>query len=356
MIKVYFTELLGFSFVPLIQTYKDQERFNKNTPYIKNVLDSISDTFVERVERVDEADFILFPHYYFHVRNEERYIADVLALAEKNGKKVLLFLFEDEIYDLKWPNTIIFRSSINRTEMASNEFSLPPVVADLSEGRNVKPLRRPLVPVVGFVGWAGFNSTKRAIKAYIKNLFITFIALFNEPLFLARNQQGIFLRRYLLKLMKNDSRVNDASIVRTAYAGFTRDFTADLVKKQREEYIDNMITSHFTLAPRGDGNFSQRFFECLSVGRFPILVDTDSALPLSDVIPYERFVVMVPYQERSKTVDYVIDFVKGLSDEEFIKRQEEAKFYFDKYLSVKGYYTYLFIEENIKNYTNGRAL
>ncbi len=352
MIKVYFNELLGRSLVPLIQTYADQKAFNRNNYYIKNVLDSITTQFVERVNTVEESDYILFPHYYYHVRNEHSYISSVLELAQKSNKKVLLFVFEDEIYHLPWPNTIIFRSSVNKSEMGSHELSLPPVVADLSVGRNARPLNKPTLPVVGFVGWAGFNNRKRAIKAGIKNVIIRILALFNEPLYLAREQQGIFLRRYLLKLISKDVRIKDASIVRSAYAGFTRDFSPELISRQREEYIENMITSHFTMAPRGDGNFSQRFFECLSVGRFPVLVDTDSALPLSDVIPYERFVVIVPYEERAKTVDYILDFVNGLSDIEFIKRQEEAKFYFDTYLSVEGYYSYLFREENIKKYTH----
>ncbi len=356
MIKVYFKELPEYSLVPLIQTLKDHTKYNKNVAYIKDVLDAISQQFVVRVATVEEADFILFPHYYSHLLDRHAYFDETIELSQEHQKKILLFLFEDEIYNIDWPNTLIFRSSINRTEMKPYEFSLPPIVADLSKGRTVLPLPKPSVPIVGFVGWAGFNNKKRALKAYVKNLVIRLIALFTGPLYLARNQQGIFLRRYLLKLVAKDIRVKDASIVRTAYAGFTRDFSVEIVQKQREEYIENMIHSHFTLSPRGDGNFSQRFFECLSVGRFPVLVDTDTALPLQDIIPYERFVVMVPYEARAKTIDYIINFMQALDDEEFIKRQEEAKYYFDMYLSVEGYYSYLFTQEKIRDYLGSRTI
>jgi hypothetical protein len=59
----------------------------------------------------------------------------------------------------------------------------------------------------------------------------------------------------------------------------------------KADFWENMQQNQFALAPRGAGNFSMRFYQALSVGRIPVLINTDMALPFSDLIPWKDFIV-----------------------------------------------------------------
>ena len=44
---------------------------------------------------------------------------------------------------------------------------------------------------------------------------------------------------------------------------------------------------------RGAGNFSYRFYEALSFGRIPILIDTDTLLPLQTKIEWSEHIIIL---------------------------------------------------------------
>ena len=82
----------------------------------------------------------------------------------------------------------------------------------------------------------------------------------------------------------------------------TRDFWGRSVKKAnvhstrdelRAEFVDNIVQNIYTMCVRGAGNFSLRFFEVLSAGRIPLIIDTDLPLPMTDVIDYKKFCVFI---------------------------------------------------------------
>ena len=79
------------------------------------------------------------------------------------------------------------------------------------------------------------------------------------------------------------------------------------------------------MAPKGNGNGSIRFYEALSLGRFPVLIDTDCVLPLAEVINYNDFVVKVEYNNLSNLEDRIVKFYKSLTNEDFLRRQHLAR-------------------------------
>jgi hypothetical protein len=105
----------------------------------------------------------------------------------------------------------------------------------------------------------------------------------------------------------------------------------------REEYIQNIVNSDFVLAPKGDANFSSRFYETLSLGRIPVLIDTDMVLPFADAIAYDEFVVRVPFADIAHTGDYILKFYESHSDAEWQEAGKKARAAYEQYLRFDRY-------------------
>ena len=59
-----------------------------------------------------------------------------------------------------------------------------------------------------------------------------------------------------------------------------------------EQFENNMINSHFNICNRGNGNFSMRFYQTLSCGRIPILLNTDMVLPFENEINWNDIIII----------------------------------------------------------------
>lgn len=348
MIKVYFEEIEGQRLVPLVYTYgKHNEQHNKNVPFIKKTLGEIKEHFVERVSDPEEANFVLVPHTLSDARRKEGYLQAVRKLAQEHHKNVLLFSFEDKYVSVDWPEAITFRVSGYESKRKNNEFSLPYIVEDFLAESTLSVRRIPTVPVVGFVGWGRFDSLYQSLRSHTRD-FITCV-----PLFLGGEKnigvyrKGLLLRMQMIRALQSSSVVKANFIIRDTYGGNAKTLGKDNVKSAREEFLQNMIDSDTTLSLRGEANASQRFFECLSMGRFPLVVDTDMSFPLANVIPYDELVIKVPYADRKKIDKYIVDFFSTLNNKEYERRQQKARECFVKYLSVNGFYNYLFRDEKI---------
>lgn len=99
---------------------------------------------------------------------------------------------------------------------------------------------------------------------------------------------------------------------------------------------------------RGGGNFSVRFYEALAMGRIPILIDTDSSLPLSDVIQWKDHVVWVPYKDRNRVDTILIDFHNRLKKEEFEDLQLRNRKLWEDYLRYGSFFKKMIEREKSK--------
>ena len=89
-----------------------------------------------------------------------------------------------------------------------------------------------------------------------------------------------------------------------------------------------MLDSSFSLCIRGNGNFSYRFYEALSFGRIPILIDTDVELPFESIINWKDHIIFIK-------PDMIKDIGK-IIDECTISPIENRKLWC-KYFSAEGY-------------------
>jgi hypothetical protein len=294
---------------------------------------------IELTDQPAAADFFLVPHNYFNLKNSGSYLGDFLNKAKNHGKRAIIFAYGDSAADLNLPEAAIFRTSQYGFRKKPNEIMMPGYVEDLADSVLCRPRSKTNRPVVGFCGWADFKNWETRLKYYAKILL--------GPRGLER--QGLYYRRRALKILAGSGKVTTNFIIRKSYSGHSQ--TIELSPQQaRSEYLANILGSDLVLCVKGDGNFSYRFYETLSLGRLPLFVDTDCPLPLDDLIPYRDFVLAVNWQDLPRVGDLVASYFSDLTAEAYLEKQRLAREVFEKYLRIDKYFEFMFGQKQIYNY------
>ena len=154
-------------------------------------------------------------------------------------------------------------------------------------------------------------------------------------------KRGIYWRRLAMRALEHSPLVKTNFIVRRSFSGALR--TIELPPAQaRKEYIDSIRHTDFVLAPKGDGNYSNRFIETLSMGRIPVVIDTDIVLPFEDLIAYEKIMVRVPMNRVNNIAAYIREFYDSLTEEEWEERQHLARTVYEQYLRQDQFFNHYF--------------
>ena len=107
------------------------------------------------------------------------------------------------------------------------------------------------------------------------------------------------------------------------------------------DFITNLRESDYALCVKGDENASFRFYEALSMGRIPLLLDTECVLPLQDIIDYRSFCVIVDWRDADRIGEKLLAFHEQVSAEEFEAMQRRAREAFVEYLRMDSFTPYL---------------
>lgn len=341
MITVYIHKLLAFSYLPIL--YPNLGNRVKNTAiFTKKAFQNFTEKFVEITRDIEKADFLLIPHDYPYIMHEKSYIDEFISLSDTYNKKIIVFYYGDYHEQPDIPNAIFFRTSQYKNKKLPNEIMMPAYAENLSKDKEISIRKKSEKPTVGFCGWAGLKNGKQKMKYVLKNLLIDMECFFqNEDRSVYK--QGLFFRKKALNILLKSKHIISNFIIRKSYSGHAQ--TIDISPEvAREEFIQNIINSDFSLAIKGDGNYSDRFYEILSLGRIPVLVDTDCVLPFEDMINYDAFVLRVPYKEISNIDNIVTSFYNKLTEEKFTRMQKDAKKAFDTYLDISKFFQYVFID------------
>lgn len=319
----------------------DQETAKNGNPVLfKQLPHDFSFTTFDVVPDIEKADFVVIPQGVRKLDRDTRaYLANMATLAKTHGKQLLVFMTGDYCYRLHIdiPNTVVYKSSDFKHALRQNEIVPAPYVGDLAEEHPIQWRSKGARPVVSFCGYAGFPSLKNKIKYIGTNLLLSMKAFLVGKDIPKAYKRGIYFRLQALKHLRKDSRINPLFIIRTTFSGNVTTAEKDPATL-RKEFLDNIVNSDFVLTPKGDGNFSARFYETLSLGRIPVLIDTDMVLPFSDLIDYDSFIVRVPYMDVHKAGDYIMRWWDARSDEEFQATQRSARNAFETYLRYDRYF------------------
>jgi len=140
------------------------------------------------------------------------------------------------------------------------------------------------------------------------------------------------LRVDAMRVLQRDSRVKTNFIGR-GKVGLSPRAAGD----SRRQFLDNLMGNAYALCVRGSNNQSWRFYEALSLGKIPILIDTNCILPLEDEIPWDRLIVRVPSSQLHELPDRLVAFHSRLSSLEFCQLQKELRSIFERLTPARFY-------------------
>jgi hypothetical protein len=218
----------------------------------------------------------------FKFNQTDTRIIDIVKEALKHDKKVISFYTDDntEIFNLP-DNLILFRTSVNKNTLRTNERVMPALHPD---------------------HFSGFTEYKNGIS-FCGQL---------TPL------------RYNIVSKLNDLNLPTDFIYRQ---GFWAPEVGSKIKA-RKEYYKNLLSNKYALCIRGAGNFSFRFYEALCFGRIPILIDTDIALPFSSSINWNKHIICIKQEDLHTLPDILEQDNRSMTDNRKL---------WEEYLSIEGY-------------------
>lgn len=303
-------------------------------------------TFFENdVERVESgsAQAIVLPNNFTRINPTiEAYIKRYADLGERYRISVFLFSFGDFTDRLHFDSRVrVFRLSVYRSSIQPQDIAMPTFAEDYGSERAAPRSKQP-VPTVSFCGMGAFPSWTKWFKYYVK-ILISDMQAFADSHMRAR-KIGVYWRRAMMQACRRSALVATNFIVRRSFSGLRRTIGGD-PETMRKEFIDSIVDADFVLAPKGDGNYSNRFLETLSLGRIPVLADTEVVLPLEDEIEYAKIIVRVPMNRVADTPRVIRDFYDTLTEEEWRRRQQLARKTFEQYLQQDAFFRHFFAKE-----------
>ncbi len=341
MKKIYIGQLIaGKSHLPIL--YPNLGPIDKPQRLFFNFAKAFPQKFFELTKNPEEADFLLIPHDFFLVAENQEYLDSFVSLAESHKKNILIFDHSDFDKDIDVLHSIIFRVSRYRHQIRPNEIIMPPITEDLGAG-GLSVREKGIKPVVSFCGFAGFRNTKEYMKYLYKCIIFSVISIWDHHAF--AHMPGLYFRRLCMKQLRKSDKVTDNFIVRSSYSGHRDSIELDPAKA-RQEYIKNIIDADFVLCPKGDGNYSNRLYEVLSLGRIPILIDTECVLPLESELQYSQFIFIVPSTKISGLADNIRAYFDTLDSDKMKLIQQTCRNVFEKSLRTSMFFRHVFIESD----------
>ncbi|MDB5237315.1 MAG: hypothetical protein JWL88_417 [Parcubacteria group bacterium] len=289
----------------------------------------------------EQADIVFLPYdHATALRAVPELIAVCANKAAALGKPLLIDGMGDIEYPVTIPHAIVLRYGGYRFSLKPNEIVMPLYTDDLLEACANGELQlraKQEKAVVGFSGWASLT-LKQELRAVLKELPVRIRAIFDSRYRACK--KGIFFRRDALRLLSASSMIESNFMIRTTYSGHTDTASADPVMLQKE-MAESLLRSDYGLDVRGDANASMRLFETLSLGRIPVIIDTERNFPFSNVLDYSSFALIVNFRELHRLPEIIAGFHAALTDDAFKEMQRKARVAYLSYFRVDAIVSHL---------------
>jgi hypothetical protein len=292
-------------------------------------------SFYSITDKPEDADMVLMPYSHRVVRRAYPEILEECLIASKKYDIALLIEgIEDVEHKIDTPNTYVIRYGGYRFERGQNEIVIPPLANDLLEmyqdGQLQLRHKTTDKPVVGFAGW-GSLTLYQTLRTVTKELPDRLRGILDSR-FRAK-KKGTFFRKSAMSVLTSSPLVTSNFIVRTGYSGHI-DTATDSIKNLQEEFVNNLLQSDYGLDVRGDANASTRLYEMLSLGRIPLIIDTERNFPFSDEVEYSKFSLIVDFRDIKKLPKIISEFHESLTDDEFVAMQKAARDAFVRHFRI----------------------
>jgi hypothetical protein len=240
--------------------------------------------------------------------------------ARDAGLPCLFFDFSDRHDVYHPPHGLVFRSAVYSDRLTPVDRVMPALCDDMlnyCDGR-LAFREKAAKPMVGFCGYVS-SWVKQAVRALRGD---------------HEKATGHRVRRRAMSSLSRSGLVQTDFIALRQYYGGAHAAKGDrtVVQKLRDQFVRNMLNNDYTLCVRGAGNFSIRFYETLSAGRIPILINTRCALPFADRIDWKKHCVIVEESELHRAGEIVAGFHSRLSPQQFCDLQADNRRLWEEWL------------------------
>jgi hypothetical protein len=261
------------------------------------------------------ADIAVYTYKYTPSEEPHRFA----HLAQDARLPCLFFDTADSPEVWRLPHGLLYRSALYSDRLTPIDRAMPAPCDDLLDycGGQL-PLRdKQPAPTIGFCGYLS-PWWKEAARF-----------LFGDP----EKKLGHRVRRRALRALRRCPRIHTDFVANPNFFGgaLLTDDPAALARIRRR-FVDNLLGADYALCVRGGGNFSIRFYEALSAGRIPLLINTRCVLPLAGEIDWNRHCVIVEERDLARAGDLLADFHHALTPEAFRDLQQANRRLWVEYL------------------------
>ena len=342
----------SLKYVPMLfpfwgKTSEDPEDFRSGRfdDYLEN-----GQSFLEMTS-LEKADIAIFPAYWHLIQKDDVALnrgIQFLEMAKQAGKPAAIFATGDWKQDVPVDNTLAFFTSSFQSRRKPNEFAMPEWNVDFikTEFDGQIPVRQKQVkPTVGFCGYApplGLPFGVKKLKALLR--MGSDLTGFSSRI---SYRSGHTTRVRALNALTKSLLITTNFILRDQFAFTSKRLQGvpldrkEHARQLRSEFCQNLVNSDYVLFASGYENYSIRFYEALSCGRIPILIDTDCVLPYDFAIDWDHYCVRIKEHELSSIAQKVADFHDRLSAQEFVDLQHECRKLYQQWLSPEGFFANL---------------
>jgi len=278
-------------------------------------------------DNIAEADMVLPPYkHQWLLRHDVPLWRECVDTAQQAGLPLLVDGTGDVEYPIDASNAYVLRIGGYRFIPERGRIVIPPLVDDLLERcmngeLQVREKRAEAKPIVGFVGWAALP-LKQKLRTVAKELPIRLRGIFDQRY--RTMTKGVFWRARAIHVLQASPKVELNLKARASFSGSTKTAMGDL-HTLRKEFVDTLLASDYGLEVRGDPNTSARLFEICSLGRIPVVVDTERFFPFSDEIDYSSFALIVDFRDIERLPEKIAEFHEAISPERFKQMQRNAR-------------------------------
>lgn len=295
-------------------------------------------------DRKNEADIVFMPYAHSTVRHQYPELLQMCnSAAQEMGVPLLVDGIEDVQHPIHTPNTYVLRYGGYRFERTEKEIVIPPLANDFLEMHcegKMQIRTKGEKPSIGFAGWGSLTSYQ-ALRSVVKELPDRLHGIIDGR-FKAK-KKGTFFRAQAIQVLQKSPLLTGNFIIRNSYSGHTHT-VSESIEVLQKEFVDNVLNNDYGLDVRGDANASTRLFEMLSLGRIPVIVDTERNFPFSDKIDYSSFALIVDFRDIKKLPEKIAEFHKNISPEHFEQMQRNARDAYVHYFRIDAL-TRMIVEE-----------
>lgn len=276
--------------------------------------------FYQLVDAMEDAAIVVVPVDigYFYKNKKVPELLAFINKAVQLKKKVWVYSAGDIGISLNMMEVFTFRLGGFHSKLSPNTYVMPSFTNDPYRFLNeeFKPLPKDSHPSVGFVGHAS-GTYANLFKAFLIYIYQQIRRMLKMDFMDGQSFYPSGFKRYgFLSLLKKNKNIQENFIFRTKYRAGVK--TEEERRKTTLEFFQNIKNNPYIFCLRGGGNFSVRFYETLSMGRIPFVIDTDFRLPLAGTINWEKHCIIA---SEKNFMEKLIHFHENIAEQDFEQMQ-----------------------------------